>query len=198
MFYGTRFYYNGLYFITAMSPAYFLFLLQISSKFHQPFNIKLLSINFNVYIWCIILLIVILLLGICLKYLLKLQYDKGSGIKVFSNRISEFANANIQDNNGSLLSFLLGNIVPAVLIMESSIQEAIIVFVALQLLIFILVQKSSDIFPNIILVILGVNICRTQKGDYLLKLKGADEEPVDIYQLGDPAKSKLYITACKK
>lgn len=181
-----------------MSPAYFLFLLQINEKFKNPFDLKIFNINFNIYIWCSILFISLLLLALFLKWLLKIQFTRELGAPVLSSKLSDFSNHNIEETNGSVVSFLLGNIIPVVLIMENGIKEAIVVFLLLQIIIYLLIVKSSEIFPNIVLIILGVDICKTKDGNYLLIIKGQDENMLNVYQIGDVSKSKLYITAYRK
>ncbi|MGG0293729.1 antibiotic resistance protein VanZ [Bacillus pacificus] len=198
MFYGTRFSYNLLYFLTAMSPAYFLFLLQVNQKFNNPFNKKIFGISFNVYIWCLILFFILTIMAVILRALLKLQFKQGLGTPVLRNELYKFSKANIEESNGSVISFLLGNIIPVVLIMENSIKEATVVFILLQVIVFILTVKSSEIFPNIVLIILGLDICKTKDGNYLFIFNGEDNNPERVYQLGDAGKSKLYITAYKK
>src|SRR5690606_17507656 len=74
LFYGTRWFYKILYFITAMSPAYFLFLIQIDEKFSKPLNynwsFKDVTLHINVFWWCGLLFIIILALTFLLKFLL--------------------------------------------------------------------------------------------------------------------------------
>lgn len=198
MFYGTRFIYNLLYFVTAMSPAYFLFLLQLNEKFEKPLDKVIFDYNITIYHWCAILFLLIIILSLVLKKLLLLQFTRGLGTPVLPNKLQKFSVSNIDESNGNIISFLLGNIIPAVLIMESSLSEATIVFILLQLIIFILITKSSDIFPNILLIILGIDLCKTKDGDYLFILKGSSTSMERVYQLGDAGKSKIYITAYKK
>jgi len=181
-----------------MSPAYFLFLLQINEKFNQPFDKRIFGINFNIYTWCFVLFLLLTIMAFILKKLLKVQFTKGIGTPVLTNEIYKFSKSNIEENNGSVISFLLGNIIPVVLIMENSIKEAIFVFVLLQVIIYILTIKSSEIFPNIVLVILGVDICKNKEGNYIFILNGEDESLENVYQLGDAGKSRVYITAYKK
>lgn len=181
-----------------MSPAYFLFLLQLNEKFNQPLDTIIYDYNINVYHWCTIVFLLIILLSLLLKKLLLIQFTKGLGTPVLTNKLHKFSATNIDESNGNIISFLLGNIIPAVLIMESSLSEATIVFILLQLIIFILITKSSDIFPNILLIILGIDLCKTKDGDYLFILKGSSPTIDRVYQLGDASKSKIYITAYKK
>lgn len=198
MFYGTRFIYNLLYFISAMSPAYFLFLLQVNQKFDDPFNVDLFGINFDIYTWCLVLFFFLLFITLILKWLLKKQYKDGLGNPVLSKKLEVFTDHNIESINGNVVSFLLGNIIPAVLIIENSIIEALILFALLQTMIYILIVKSSDIFPNVALIILGVDICKTKDGNYLLIFRSKNVEESKVYQIGDAQKSKLFITMRKK
>lgn len=198
MFYGTRFPYKLLYFVTAMSPAYFLFLLQLNHKFNGEIEFMIKKQNVNVYHLCCILFLLIISLSLILKFLINRQFKKGRGYLLLNNELGEFDRRQIDDSNGNIISFLLGTIIPAVLIIETSLIEAVIVFVILQVIIFILVNKSNEIFPNIMLIILGIDICKMASGKYLLILKGNNREISKVIQLGNPSKSKLFITSLKK
>ena len=198
LFYGTRLFYDLLYFVTSMSPAYLLFLLQINQKFKQPFDWSIFNFQITIYSWCGISLVILILFSLLLKCLLRRQFQNGSGTPVTATDLRYFFKSNIAEANGNVISFLLGNILPAVLILEHSLAEAIAVFISLQFIIFILIKKSSDIFPNIMLLLLGVDLCKTKQGHYVFILAGDDHDALRVYQIGDAAKSKTYITAYKK
>ena len=202
MFYGTKWLYKILYFITAMSPAYFLFLLQLDDKFQHPFkvmwNIKIATIDINIYWWCGLLFIMLFFLTRFLKFLLIQQYINSSTNQVLPDSRKPFEEDELEEINGNVISFLLGNIIPAVLIIEGNLYAAIIVFIVIQILIYVLIIKSTDIFPNIALVILGINLCKTQDNKYVFTFKSKKYTDFKVYQLGDPAKSKIYITMYKK
>ncbi|GHH96646.1 antibiotic resistance protein VanZ [Neobacillus kokaensis] len=191
MFYGTKLFYKVLYYVTAMAPAYFLFLLQINDKFKMAFDT-------NIYLLCLILFIIINTLAYLLKSSLYRHYIKERGNEVPSSEIPQYSESNLEESNGSVISFLLGNIIPGVLIMENSLNEAIVVFVLLQILIFILIMKSSDIFPNILLIIMGVDLCKTKEGKYIFIFKKDIVSETKVFQIGDSAKSKTFITIYKK
>lgn len=202
MFYGTNFIYNFLYFFTAMSPAYFLFLLKLNEKFEKELTISIeikeINIKLNVYIFCLILLILVVISSLILSWLLRRSFIKQSGTPVTLQKTAEYKPKNIEDSNGNVISFLLGSILPVVIIIENSLSISLIVFFILQLILFILMRKSSDIFPNIILIINGIDLCKMENGDYLFVLKGNSDEINNVIQLGDASKSKLHITAHKK
>ncbi|WP_241774590.1 MULTISPECIES: antibiotic resistance protein VanZ [Lysinibacillus] len=202
MFYGTRWFYKILYFITAMSPAYFLFLLQLDDKFQHPFkmnwNIKIVTIDINVYWWCGLLFIILFFLTWFLRFLLTQQYINSSTNQVLPGNRKSFEESELEEINGNTMSFLLGNIIPAVLIIEGNLYGAIIVFIVIQILIYTLIMKSTDIFPNIALVILGINLCKTKDSKYVFTFKSKKFIDFKVYQLGEPTKSKIYITMYKK
>lgn len=181
-----------------MSPAYFLFLLQLNHKFKIETKFTLWNIELDVYKLCVLLLLLIVCLSFFLMFLLKRQFSKGLGTELLEAEVKEFSKNNIEESNGNVISFLLGNVVPAVLIIETSIKEAVIVFIILQLIIFILVSKSSDIFPNILLIILGMDLCKMSNGKYLLIFKGEDADTTKVFQIGTADKSKLFITSYKR
>lgn len=181
-----------------MSPAYLLFLLQSNHKFNQPFDRSILGFQTTIYMWCGFLLAFLILTALFLKHLLYKQFQRGNGTPVADIDLHHFSKNNIAESNGSVTSFLLGNILPAVLVLEHSLSEAIVLFILLQFIIFILIKKSSDIFPNIMLLLLGVDLCKTKQGHYVFIFAGADHDASLVYQIGDAAKSKTYITAYKK
>lgn len=198
MFYGTKFFYKFLYFITAMAPAYFLFLLQIDDKFDQPFDITLFKIDFNVYIWCGVIFLLLLMLSLGLKSLLIKQYKNPSTDQILNNEKDRFKSSNLEERNGSVISFLLGNILPAVLILEENLLVAILTFIIIQILIYTLIMKSTDIFPNIFLIMWGIDLCKTEGGDYVFTFRSRKYEEFKVYHIGNPIKSKVFITMYEK
>lgn len=198
MFYGTRFFYKFLYFITAMAPAYFLFLLQIDDKFHQPFDTKILTMRINIYGWCALLLFFIVILVFSLKFILTREHLIPSTDPVIGAQKEKFKSSNLKEINGSTISFLLGNILPAVLIIEGNLYAAILTFFLIQFLIYTLIIRSTDIFPNVFLILLGINLCKTDEDDYVFTFRSKKYQYFDVYQIGDPLKSRLFITMYEK
>lgn len=119
-----------------MSPAYFLFLLQIDDKFKHPFkmkwNIKIVTIDLNIYWWCGLLFIILILFILILRILLIKQYTASSTNQVLPPNRKTFEEDKLEERNGSVISFLLGNILPAVLIIEGNLCVAIIIFIIIQ------------------------------------------------------------------
>ncbi|NGZ74072.1 antibiotic resistance protein VanZ [Saccharibacillus alkalitolerans] len=198
LFYGTRLFYDWLYFATSMSPAYLLFLLQLNKKFNKPFDCTVFGFHVTIYHWCMLALLVLACLAVLLRSLLYWQFNKGIGDPVLAPQLPHFSKNNLAERNGSVIAFLLGTILPAVLVMENSLVESLAVFIILQFILFVLIKKSSDIFPNIMLLLLGIDLCKTNQGNYLFILAGTDHDAARVYKIGDPAKSKTYITAYKK
>ncbi|MEK4715843.1 antibiotic resistance protein VanZ [Sporosarcina sp. FSL K6-5500] len=202
MFYGTRWFYRMLYFVTAMAPAYFLFLLQIDDKFNQPLEVNLAfkgtSLQLNVFWWCGILLILVITLSFLLRKLLIRQYTHSSTNQVLPPDKDYFKENKLEEINGNVISFLLGIVIPAVLIIENNIIIAFVVFIIIQFLIYILIMKSTDIFPNILLIIMGVSLCKTQHNNYVFIFKSKKYQEFKVYVLGDPQKTKMHITMYKK
>lgn len=185
-----------------MSPAYFLFLLQIDDKFNQPLNKELkfngVTIFLNVYWWCGILFILVFMLAFFLRVLLIRQYTNSSTDQVLAPDKDYFKENNLEERNGNVISFLLGTVIPAVLIIESNIFVAFVVFIVIQILIYVLIMKSTDIFPNVLLIILGISLCRTHTNNYVFTFKSKDYQQLKVYRLGDPEKTKIHITMYKK
>ena len=94
------------------------------------------------------------------KKILIYQYKQGTNEQVIKNK-EQFNFGNIQQKNGNVISFLLGNIFPSVIIIENNIIICVIFFIVLQFLIFKVVMNSTDIFPNVILILCRVDIIQT-------------------------------------
>lgn len=185
-----------------MSPAYFLFLIQIDDKFSKPFNYHLIfydvTLQINIFGWCGLLLVFILVLTLLLKFILIRQYTKSSTDQVLAPEKNYFKESNLEEKNGNIISFLLGNILPAVFIIESNLLLSICIFVILQVIIFILIVKSTDIFPNINLIILGIDLCKTQNNKYVFTFKSKKYNDFKVYMIGNPYKTKIHITMYEK
>lgn len=196
MFVGTRKFYKILYFLTAMSPAYFLFLLQIKEKYAKLLNKKIWCVSYDSIITFTILSIpiVALILGFLLKKILVYQYKQGTNEQVINNK-EQFKLRHIQQKNGNVISFLLGNIFPSVIILENNILICITFFIVLQFLIFKVIMNSTDIFPNVILILYKVDIVQTNLGKYsFVFYEKSKNDTFKVYQIGKPFISKLYIT----
>lgn len=198
MFYGTRFFYKFLYFITSMSPAYLLFLAQLNSKYEEEILEFLKFLNLSIYSMLLSLLAIFILLSIFLKSLLKHQLNAGKGERVIGDEEEEFYDKNITEKNSNVTSFLLGNILPAALIVENDFGLAIFVFIFIQIIIFNLIMKSTDIFPNVLLIIFGVDLYKTKNGKFLFVFRSSKHRVTEIYHLGNTVRSRMYITSFKK
>lgn len=198
MFYGTVFYYKVLYFLTAMTPSYLLFVLHLNQEYK---NMLIYNLNFNeikividVYWISVLITLFSVLLTWTLKYLLIYQYSNPSTDQVLGESKKYFSPRSLEEINGGVISFLLGNILPAVVIVGDEISTTLFSFIFLQFILYILIMKSTDAFPNIMLIIFRMNLCKTQNGDYVFTFNSKRYSGLKIYQLGDPLKSKTYIT----
>lgn len=197
MFYGTSFFYKFLYFITAMCPTYPLFLLQINAKFKQDmkkYDFLYLNFGINIYYQCLILIIFLILLSILLNLVLRRQYFHPFTDRVNSKEKVVFLEHNLKEINGTVTNFLLGVLLPAVFIVEYSLNTALLTFLCIQCLIYTLMIRSTDIFPNILLILLGINLCKTSDDRYVFTFKSKKFSDNIVYSIGESGKSKIYIT----
>lgn len=181
-----------------MSPAYFLFLLQLNSKFENEVTLNIFTVDIDAYSLLLVAIVVTVILAILLKFVLLRQLELGRGNTLTLDEMKGFTEENIDEHNGSIISFLLGTVIPAVLIIETSVKEAVFVFFLIQIIMFILITRSSEIFPNLTLTIMGIDICKMKNGNYLLLMKQREEPSERVIQIGDPSKSKLFITSIMK
>ncbi|HHF7032423.1 hypothetical protein [Streptococcus mutans] len=177
MFEGTSFIFKILYFLTAMMPAYILFCAQS-----------------NLYLWIspIIIFIASVGIGFLLKSSLRDRAQKRLGVG-----ISDYAVGVVNSKNGDITSFLLGVVIPSVISLSDTLSVKIIGFLVLQLLLFILMIKSSSIFPNILMLLLGMNIFELDDGKYIVafssQLASKQDNKVNIRRMGDSEFCSTYI-----
>lgn len=197
MFYGTNFFYKFLYFITAMCPTYPLFLLQINAKFKldmKEYDYLYLKFGINIYYQCLIIILALFLLSILLNVILKRQYFHSFTDRVDHEEEAVFLEHNLKEINGTVTNFLLGVLLPAVFIVEYSLITALLTFLCIQFLIYTLMIRSTDIFPNILLILLGINLCKTSDDKYVFTFKSKRFNNHVVYPIGESGKTKIYIT----
>ncbi|THF82112.1 hypothetical protein [Cohnella fermenti] len=188
MFFGTRFYFKLLYYLTAMTPAYLLFSLQLFIKYKigilKLFGIKIPWISF-----AILLVSFALIWGV--KKLLHIATKRQENHYILNQR-----EAKITQVNGDVVSFLLGVILPAVIFIEDSIAICMVVFIGLQFIIFLLVSKSSSVFPNIMAIMFSMNVYILDNGFYLISNEKMTEnyERIIAVRVGDSSNLLGYIT----
>ncbi|WP_185346758.1 MULTISPECIES: hypothetical protein [Listeria] len=188
IFEGTSFRFKFTYFITAMAPAYILFGLQVQMQ--QKAGDDATSY------WVIgtFLLISVCML-FCLKKLLNKRYKEKSGLNL---KLTIKNKRQIVKKNGDVVAFLMGTILPSVLVIDGHTKETLVIFVILQVLIFILTTRSSNVFPNIVLMLAKVDIYELDDGKYILTLNErlkTSESSTMIVSLGDSEFCNTYLIA---
>ncbi|MBC1435905.1 hypothetical protein HB848_11205 [Listeria rocourtiae] len=187
MFIGVRMYVKIFYFITSMMPAYILFTIQIYFSY-SPFSEKFL------YLIVVSLFGIALIMGKSLELLLRKRVKMGSGYKnVGFRRIS------IKNRNSDVTSFLLGTILPSVILIDGSYLSSLFIFISLQLVLYKLVMRSSSIFPNVVLIMSKVDVCELENGNYIISSARFDNDERDgCYKLGDSKDCNVYVLSRKK
>lgn len=175
MFDGTSPLFKILYFFTAMAPAYFLFI------FTQAKLDVLTSLGlFLITISCTIVL----------KIMIEKRADEGI-------KTPKYTVPKIEKKNGEIPSFLLGVILPSVIGGADKFIINLTIFIVLQLCLFLLMMKSSSVFPNVLLILVGLNIFEMDDGKYIFsfrkKLVDVDETIISITVLGDSNTCNTYV-----
>lgn len=189
MFDGTNKLFKILYFLTAMLPAYVLFLLQIENR---VININFLGFNKNKFIFMIIIIIIVeIFIGIFLKKML---------LKSVRNDLTiEFSDENIKySKNGDVISFLLSVILPSVITISDHFYINLVTFIILQVLIYKLMVRSNNIFPNILMIILDMDIYEVEINKqtnirYIITFNGKKINRGIISRIGDSTSCNTYI-----
>ncbi|WP_283586688.1 hypothetical protein [Limosilactobacillus vaginalis] len=174
MFIGTSYLFRILYFLTSMMPAYVIFILQ-------------LKINGLV---CCGLIIMICTLEYVAGFFIRSMIIKRS-----KNAVNKIAQVYIKSKNGNVLTFVFGVIIPSILFPDNASNiKLILIQVGIQIMLFIVMQKSSDIIPNIVLILEGVAIYTTKDGNYIISLDDIKNGiKVRMYRLGDTERAKIFI-----
>lgn len=176
MFEGTTFLFKLLYFFTAMVPAYILFHFQ----------------NHQDYLAVVGFILIGVAIGIKLKMMLQNRANKKQGVGDNRYKLPEIINI-----NGDITSFLLGVIIPSVIDISDTWRDKMMIFLGCQLLLFILMTRSSSIFSNVILILLGTNIFEMENGDYIISLSShlakKTDHFVSVRRLGDSEFCNTYI-----
>ncbi|WP_054943785.1 hypothetical protein [Paenibacillus ihuae] len=186
MFFGTRFYFKFLYFLTAMTPAYLLFSLQLYVKY----GIGFIQISGNK----VPLMTFLILLGsIVLTWIIKKTLS--IAVRREENQyLINFGDVKIIQTNGDVVSFLLGVVVPAVIFIENSLSICLLVFLGVQFVVFLLVTKSSTVFPNIMTILFNINILILDNGLYLISnVRIRENSEVLAVRVGDDSKLLNYV-----
>ena len=175
MFDGTSWKFRILYFLTSMTPAYLLFIFT--------------QIKFD-----ILLLLGLFLIMISLSIVLKRLIEKRGNQGVRNPR---YLVSKIESKNGEIPSFLLGVILPSVISGTEEFIINLIIFITLQVCIFVLMIKSSSILPNVFLIFLGLNIFEMDDGKYIFsfrkRLIDSGDEYISITRLGDSNTCNTYV-----
>ncbi|EAA0018713.1 hypothetical protein J3055_001385 [Listeria monocytogenes] len=158
-----------------MLPVYLLFGFQVKVEVKGTNGIL-------IYLFLASFLIITISMMLFLKKNLNKRYKDKSGVNLF---LTINRNERIIKKNGDILAFLMGTIIPSILIIEEHLIETLVVFISLQFLIFILTTRSSTVFPNILLILVGVNIYELDDGKYILVLG----ETLNISK-----KSRLFVS----
>lgn len=175
MFNGTSWFFRILYFLTAMAPAYFLFILT--------------QLKLNV----LILLGILVITFFCTLLLKSIIKKRGTeGIEISEYRISK-----LKTKNGEIPSFLLGVVFPSVIGGVDKISVNLTIFITLQLCLFLLMIKSSSILPNALLILIGLNVFEMEDGKFILSfrknLADVNEQTISITRLGDSINCNTYV-----
>lgn len=153
MFDGTNYRFKLSYYLTAMLPAYILFVMQISSRFYVQDLTEIILITS--------IIIIGILIALSLKKLIN-HTTEGYTTRFNPENL-------IYIRNGEVVSFLLGVIFPSVFIFSDNILVSIGIFMSIQMLIYNLMIRSSEVFPNVLMIMLGMDVYElTESNEYII------------------------------
>lgn len=192
------------YFLTAMYPAYAIFLLKQSMLLNRdslsifPLEFQEIILNYiaNRYIFIavaqIILLIITLGIGYCIKKKIQNADGQQQNYTVSSAELRDYS------TNSGIVPFLLGIILPTIVDVGENAIVGFLLFILLQLLVFVLMCRSDDIFLNAILIIVfNVNILFKDNNYYFYIVKTYMQSPTELNVVSFNGNSNIYILYSK-
>lgn len=111
----------------------------------------------------------------------------------------EFSDENIKySKNGDVISFLLSVILPSVITISDHFYINLVTFIILQVLIYKLMVRSNNIFPNILMIILDMDIYEVEINKqtnirYIITFNGKKINRGIISRIGDSTSCNTYI-----
>lgn len=177
MFQKTKFYFKISYFYGAITPAIVLFSVSIG------LDLQIILMEFLIGI----------IITSKLKSVLVNQATQDGGVT------KEFKKTGVADKNGEVLSLIFGIIIPSVIIPDSiGFFDKILLFLVIQWVVYLLMVRSSSIFPNILLILFGVNVYKLQNSDYLIDMNGIvqhKEISLEAKRIGSSSMNSTYVVA---
>lgn len=180
MFDGTSLFFRLMYFFTAVTPASIMLSLQL--KFDASDRL----VNYGI---SLLILDVSVAIALKLKAMLINRVEVGVQKTDFSVKVVA--------RNGDVVTFLFGVIIPSVLLPEGAENvEKVVIFSVVQLLVYIISIRTTSILPNVLLMILGVDIYQLSSGSYVFSIGskiGKKHKDIIITRLGDDVDNETYI-----
>lgn len=185
MFFGTRKMFKFSYYWTSMIPAYIIFIARIFSelqetKLHLSINVlkKIFNIEIKKFGWIMVGLFVLVSIFCVFRLyqLISKTQKKQRATKEIEVNFNEMISQNqtngasnilrVETNgfykiNPGLISYLLGTVFSSgtlSFVSSNSLIIKVFIFLVVQLLIWLYVMNSSDSVPNIILVLLRMDL----------------------------------------
>lgn len=189
MFEGANWFYKISYFISSMLPAYILFSLRL--LIDLKFGTKVIF-GINIPWFLLAVLAVGILFSVFIIKIIKKANDSDE-----NSRLIDVDHHSIIEKNGDVVPFFAGVIFPLIFFFENSVLASIFSFLGIQIIMFILVSKTSSIFPNIILLIFGYNVYHFSNNIYLLSNHKQNEfhnlKTMKAERLGDNSNLYCYL-----
>ncbi|MGR8808672.1 hypothetical protein [Leuconostoc citreum] len=180
MFQKTNFYFKISYFYGAITPAIVLFSVSVGIDFE--------------------IILIELLIGVVLT--LKLNSVLTNQGTASGGVTKKFENAEVAEKNGEVLSLIFGIIIPSVIVPGSvGFLAKILFFVAIQWIVYLLMVRSSSIFPNILFILFGGNVYKLQDGDYLIDMSDIVQHKkisIEAKRIGSSSMNNTYVVARRK
>lgn len=108
----------------------------------------------------------------------------------------------LEEKNGDVLALIFGIIIPSVIIPDNlSVIGKISFFLIIQCVIYFLMVRSSSIFPNVLLILFGVNTYRLTDGTYLIDPnKSVNHKKVSLWakRIGSSSINNTYVIVRRK
>lgn len=160
LLFGVSLWFKLLYFFTAMMPAYFIMIFKIITiQFYNELSTP--HFMFITIVWLGGFIAFAFLGKFSILMLLNRDHEEYGTDEVISE-------VKIIQVNGDIVPFVIGVILPTVLLISEDLLPNVMLMFFIQIMIFKLFASSSGSFPNISLILFGVNIYSFDDQSYLL------------------------------
>lgn len=150
---GTKSNFKLLYFVSSMFPSYILFLFNVYNTFNNTKETN----GYYILIFIIIVIVGVVAAHICKSLIINTSNSETGKILRFT-KVKNIKNT----KNGNVISFVLSTIMSSVFIFDNSFILTFCSMILIQFALYFLLMHTDEIFPNALLILLGIDFYKVE------------------------------------